>query len=125
MFNTCQVDLDGSEKSVRITAIDDVHWVKAKNALNEAIIVEKMEIPSDADIMSDSDDFQSFKEKYEKEGKLKIKLETSNDMKSKAVKLVGTKDAVKETRCETQKFIASKKIKKQPVTASNPTSKYR
>ncbi len=118
-----QVELDGSGKSVRITAMDPVHWRNAANALNEAIIIQKVPIPSDADIICKSDEFPRFKKKHEKEGILKIELGTSNDKKSKVVELVGTKDAVTKVRSLTEEFIASKRIKKQSSTANHSTSK--
>ena len=116
-----QVVLDGSGKSVRITAMDDLEWRKAVNALEESIIIEHVQVPSDANIISESDDFRKFQKEQEK--KVLIELITSNDRKSKVMALIGTKDAVANAKSLTQQFIASKISKKQPRPANPSTSK--
>ena len=103
--------------------MDPVHWRNAANALNEAIIIQKVTIPNDADIICKSDEFPNFKKKHEKEGILKIELGTSNDKKSKVLELVGIKEFVMKATSLTEEFIASKRIKKQSPTVNHSTSK--
>ncbi len=104
--------------------MDSVEWRKAVKALDESIIIEKVPISSDADITTESDDFQNFKkEEEEKEEILKLELEISNDKKSKIVKLVGAKNAVMKAKSSTATFIASKKPKKKPRAVNRSTSK--
>lgn len=103
------MDLAGSDKEVLITAMNETQWTKAKKALVETIVIERVSVPPDVNISPDNADFQKFQQEKE-EGKM-LKIQLRNEMKSKVIELIGKKDSVKTAKSLTEAFIAVKRPK--------------
>ena len=103
-----------------ITAMDPVEFKRAENALDEIIIIKKVPVPKDADIVPESADFENFKAKQEKNQILKVYMETTRDKTYKEISLVGAKEDVMRAMKQTEEFVASKIPKPKPPA----TSKY-
>ena len=83
-----QVELEKSEESVLITAMDQVEFKKAENALDELIIIRKVPVSKDADIAPESADFENFKAEQETNQILKVYMETTGDKNAKKLVLL-------------------------------------
>ena len=58
-------------------------WMRAKKALAETIVIERVVVPLDANIASGNADFRSFQQKEEKGNMLKIKLRSETKKQSR------------------------------------------
>ena len=100
--------------------MNEKEWMRAKKALDETIVLERVVVPLDANIASGNADFRSFQQKEEKGKILKIKLR--NETKNKVVELIGEKDSVLKAKSSIEAFIVQKRPR--PFSTANSTSRY-
>ena len=95
--------------------------MRAKKALVETIVIERVVVPPDANIASENADFQKLQQKEEKEN-LMLKIRLRNETTNKVIELIGKKDSVLKAKSSIEAFIALK-TPKQPSGAAKSTSK--
>ena len=101
--------------------MNEKEWMRAKKALAETIVIERVVVPPDANIASGNADFQKLQQKGEKENMM-LKIKLRNEMKNKVVEIIGKKDSVLKAKSSIEAFIALK-TPKQPSGAAKSTSR--
>ena len=93
-----------------VTALNEIHWRKAKDLVKKILIEAVLPISSDADV--ENSDFQDFKKMHENNRDLRVFF----DDKLKMIKLVGVEDVVRNVEKATIDFIESKRELKKKLT---------
>ena len=99
--------------------MNDTEWMRAKKALAETIVVERLVVPPDANIAPENADFQILQQKEEKENMM-LKIRLRNETTNKVIELIGEKDSVLKAKSSIKKFITLK-TPKQPSGAAKST----
>ena len=93
-----------------VTALNEIHWLKAKDLVKKVLIEAVLRISNDANV--ENSDFEDYRKMHENNRDLRVFYDDTH----KTIKLVGVEDVVRNVEKATKDFIESKRELKTKLT---------